>query len=165
MKAMTLLLCGGAALFAITNAGCIAVVDRGWDPEPIPAPPSRALVYDYRHRNLKDIDEDERIEHVIQSHGNELEAAEKRRQARKVWPRRTHVVRHVRHYRPRYYGPGPRTYYYYDGYYHHRHRPLGIGSTLLFGTLGGVIGHQSGHRDEGILIGAGYGLFRDLFQW
>ena len=55
--------------------------------------------------------------------------------------------------------------YFYDGYYHHPHRPLGIGNTLLFGTLGGVIGHQSGHRDEGILLGAGYGLFRDLFEW
>ena len=121
-------------------------------------------MYDYRHRNLKDIDEDERIEQVIQSHGNELEAAKERREARKVWPRPTRLVRHVRHYPPRYHGPHRRTYY-SDRYYHHPHRPLGIGNTLLFGTLGGVIGHQSGHRDEGILLGAGYGLFRDLFEW
>ena len=71
-----------------------------------------------------------------------------------------------RHYAPRYYQP-----HYYQPRYHqpryhfprHRARRFPLGGTLLLGTLGGVIGHQSGHRDEGILIGAGVGLLHDLF--
>ena len=37
--------------------------------------------------------------------------------------------------------------------------------TVLGGTIGGVIGHQSGHRDEGILIGASIGLLNDCLRW
>jgi hypothetical protein len=38
-------------------------------------------------------------------------------------------------------------------------------NTLLFGTLGAVIGHQSDHRDEGLLIGGTYGLLLDMMDW
>ena len=38
-------------------------------------------------------------------------------------------------------------------------------NTVLYGTLGGIIGHQSDHRDEGILIGGTYGLLLDMMRW
>ena len=38
-------------------------------------------------------------------------------------------------------------------------------NTLLYGTLGGIIGHQSKDRDKGILIGGTYGLLLDLMRW
>ncbi len=38
-------------------------------------------------------------------------------------------------------------------------------NTLLFGTLGGIIGHQSDQRDAGILIGGTYGVLLDLMRW
>lgn len=54
----------------------------------------------------------------------------------------------------------------YDTYYGYPpRRPLTIRNTVLFGTLGGIIGHQYDERDEGILIGAGYGLLLDLMRW
>ncbi len=46
-----------------------------------------------------------------------------------------------------------------------RWQPMPIGNTLFFGTLGGIIGHQSDHRDKGILLGAGTGLILDLIRW
>jgi len=46
-----------------------------------------------------------------------------------------------------------------------RYDPFPFANTLIFGTLGGIIGHQSDDRDEGILIGAGYGLLLDLMRW
>lgn len=38
-------------------------------------------------------------------------------------------------------------------------------NTALGAGLGAVIGHQSGHRDEGAAIGAGLGLLFDLTRW
>ncbi|MGH7143546.1 MAG: hypothetical protein ACREJ2_05350 [Planctomycetota bacterium] len=43
-----------------------------------------------------------------------------------------------------------------------RQRRLGLYNVVVFGALGGIIGHQVGHRDEGIAIGASYGLLHDL---
>ncbi|MCA8960399.1 MAG: hypothetical protein KDC38_07795 [Planctomycetes bacterium] len=77
-------------------------------------------------------------------------------------------VRHPRSHRV-WYPPVPVVYPpYYRGRYapHYRHYRHGypLPHTVVFGTLGGIIGHQSGHRDEGILIGAGIGLLHDIFQ-
>lgn len=47
-------------------------------------------------------------------------------------------------------------------YEERRHQRFGLFNTVVFGTLGGIIGHQSGHRDEGIAIGAAYGLLHDI---
>lgn len=173
----TLLAAAGATLLA--TVGCIVVQEA--PPVPLPPPPPApagdVVTYDYTQTLKKDISEDQRIESVIQSHGDRLEAEEHQRVAqdgalaqnrtrfrtveRRTAPRR--VVRRytTRHYHaPHYYTPRYRTYYAPRHY-----RSPGIGNTVLFGTLGGIIGHQSGHRDEGILIGAGYGLFRDLLGW
>ena len=38
-------------------------------------------------------------------------------------------------------------------------------STLFYGGLGAVIGHQYGHRDRGLAIGAGFGLLQDSLRW
>jgi len=46
-----------------------------------------------------------------------------------------------------------------------RYDPFPFANTLIFGTLGGVIGHQSDDTEEGVLIGAGYGLLLDLMRW
>ncbi|HTL51946.1 MAG TPA: hypothetical protein VL860_05140 [Planctomycetota bacterium] len=43
----------------------------------------------------------------------------------------------------------------------HNHR-LSLFNTVVFGTIGGIIGHQSHHTGEGIAIGATYGLLHDL---
>jgi hypothetical protein len=48
---------------------------------------------------------------------------------------------------------------------HYHEHGISLGNTLLYGTLGGIIGHQSGHRDEGILWGLGIGLLQDLWGW
>lgn len=47
-------------------------------------------------------------------------------------------------------------------YEQRRSQRVGLFNTVVFGTLGGIIGHQSGHRDEGIAIGAAYGLLHDI---
>lgn len=74
------------------------------------------------------------------------------------------VPRHYDHYRYRYpgsyygYGYGyPNTYY-----RRHRGREFSLGNTLFGAGLGAIIGHQSGHRDRGAAIGAGFGLLMDL---
>lgn len=46
-----------------------------------------------------------------------------------------------------------------------RYDPFPFANTLIFGTLGGIIGHQSDDTEEGVLIGAGYGLLLDLMRW
>jgi hypothetical protein len=46
-----------------------------------------------------------------------------------------------------------------------RWEPLPFVNTLFFGTLGGIIGHQCDDTEEGVLIGAGYGLLLDLMRW
>lgn len=38
-------------------------------------------------------------------------------------------------------------------------------NTAVGAGLGAIIGHQSGHRDEGAAIGAGIGLLFDLARW
>ena len=43
-------------------------------------------------------------------------------------------------------------------------RNIQLGFFVLLG-LGAIIGHQSGHRDEGAAIGAGIGLLFDLARW
>jgi hypothetical protein len=43
--------------------------------------------------------------------------------------------------------------------------PMPIANTLFFGTLGGIIGHQSDHRDQGIFLGGTFGLMQDLMRW
>ncbi|MCA8942860.1 MAG: hypothetical protein KDB80_09905 [Planctomycetes bacterium] len=60
---------------------------------------------------------------------------------------------------PRYSYRYPRTYY--DPYAGHR---LTLDNTLLGAGLGAIIGHQSGHRDRGAAIGAGFGLLLDLAE-
>ena len=41
---------------------------------------------------------------------------------------------------------------------------LPLFNEIVFGTLGGIIGHQTGHRDAGIAIGLTYGLLHDLVE-
>jgi hypothetical protein len=61
-----------------------------------------------------------------------------------------------------YYGnPYGRSRYGYGGYGTHRSYGFFPWNTLLYGGLGAVIGHQSGHRDRGLAIGAGVGLLFD----
>lgn len=66
---------------------------------------------------------------------------------------RRQIVRSYESY-PRYrhaYGRGPADYIPWN--------------TAIYGGLGAVIGHQSGHRDEGFAIGASLGLMQDLMRW
>lgn len=66
-------------------------------------------------------------------------------------------------------GPGysPYAQQYPDGTYvdERRYEPFPFANTLVLGTLGGVIGHQSDDTEEGILIGAGTGLLLDMMRW
>ena len=162
-------------------------------------PPPRTRIYDYQHRSLKDITEEQRIDFIINNYGDELQQDYEGGAAtspQKSWPKPVTPVTSLQGIRvPQYYDVRPyrvrirSSYSPYScrvitrpscaipRYRHFRHRhyrcgdrftrteSFGIGNTLLFGTLGGVIGHQSGRRDEGILIGAGYGLLRDLLTY
>jgi hypothetical protein len=38
-------------------------------------------------------------------------------------------------------------------------------NTVTYGGLGAIIGHQSGHRDRGLAVGAGIGLLFDMLRW
>ena len=55
----------------------------------------------------------------------------------------------------------------YYPYAHHERRPGSYvpWNTMLYGGLGAVIGHQSGHKGGGFAIGAGVGLLHDLLRW
>lgn len=48
--------------------------------------------------------------------------------------------------------------------YHHPH-PTFPWNTAVGAGLGAIIGHQSGHRDEGAWIGAGIGFLFDFANW
>lgn len=47
-------------------------------------------------------------------------------------------------------------------YQQRQNHRLSLFNTVVFGTIGGIIGHQSKHTGEGIAIGATYGLLHDL---
>ena len=142
-------------------------------------PPAPPRVIDYKHRMLKEISEEERIEKIKQAYGGRFEKeSEEPTQAEKQhsmaqtlamqdrgWPvddwdvpQDTNSTVHPHRYHAGWEQRWNRRYYYNSD-------PWPIGNTLFFGTLGGVLGHQSGHRNEGILIGAAYGFLHDLLSW
>lgn len=174
MSNATLLLAACLAL-----AGCAAPATPERTEVPVrPAPlPKR---YDYSPRVLKDSTESERAQHIEELYGEKLAARNAPRPpapAPEAWelppePRKARRVHRPTWHRSYRYDHAPYRHYRYDSYrnrhyrHHYRgryHSGLPIGNTVLYGTLGGIIGHQSDHRDEGILIGAGYGLLLDLF--
>ncbi|MCB9890610.1 MAG: hypothetical protein H6832_08680 [Planctomycetes bacterium] len=67
----------------------------------------------------------------------------------------------------RYYGSGYYDSGYYDSRYYgpRRYRNPVPWNTLFYGGLGAIIGHQYGHRDRGLAIGAGFGLLQDALRW
>ncbi|MEM7164937.1 MAG: hypothetical protein AAF581_05695 [Planctomycetota bacterium] len=152
---------------AVATCGCAshATPERAELP-PRPAP--LAQKHDYQHRVLQETTEEARVEQILQLYGEKLAAQRAPRPKApdlQAWERLPEPRRH-RH-------PGRRYHYshraalyphYYHGHRYHHRDHFSLGNTLFFGTLGGIIGHQSDHRDEGILIGAGYGLLRDLLR-
>ena len=56
--------------------------------------------------------------------------------------------------------PQPQSYQYQD-----RRRGWFPVNTAVGAGIGAVIGHQSGRRDRGALIGGGLGLFLDMQRW
>lgn len=96
--------------------------------------------------------EEERQEQQARTNAEAYRRAERQsRQRERVIERRT-VYESPYYERP----------YYDDGDVYRRHS-YGFfpWNTLFFGGLGAVIGHQSGHRDRGLAIGAGVGLLLD----
>ncbi len=165
----------GALILLALTGGCAAANPPAHLATP-PRPPAPPRVIEYEHRMLKEISEEQRIEKIIEAYGELLqEEHQARTLAAKPMPDRTKPelqsdwlvdpwemadtrVLHHRHHDYHWQRRWQQRYY-------NSYEPFSVGNTLLFGTLGGILGHQSGHRDEGILIGAAYGFLRDLLSW
>ncbi|MEE8142827.1 MAG: hypothetical protein V3T77_06985 [Planctomycetota bacterium] len=166
-------------LLGCASLGCAASTpSRSPVPRRPPAPPQ---TIEYKHRMLKEISEQQRAEKILQAYAdrfrkpaetkaateNQSSVARSLQRQERGWP----VDNWDLAYEPRY--RYHRTHYQHsDGWqrrwqrrYYHSYDRFPLGNTLLYGTLGGILGHQSGHRDRGIWIGAGYGLLRDLLRW
>ncbi len=185
MTTRTLPHLAATALLALVVCGCRSTESIRLSAPPRPAPPEPT--YDYTQEELKQIGEQERRERLGFARGAEPAQEESNRAptgrlrpvgdepaAAEAPPRRTRIVREVQveeqccdGYPHCYHVYG--RYDYPHGYGYRRHSDCGpgwdgIGNMILYGTIGGIIGHQTGDRDEGILIGAGFGLLKDLFD-
>ena len=93
----------------------------------------------------------------IQQHDEELRRLELEAEAQRAAAERAAAERRVAYRR---YGRYGRTRY---GDYRRRQSFVPL-NTLFYGGLGAIIGNQSGHRDRGLAIGAGFGLLQDVLN-
>ncbi|MFN0059375.1 MAG: hypothetical protein ACKVX7_13045 [Planctomycetota bacterium] len=159
---------GAIALFALALAGCAGPLGpRQPVAPPRPAPAPKTI--DYRQEALKDIDATTSIEKILELYPPPPPPAARPAEPVATYDARATVSEDARRNHPRAWRHEDYCdnewcdhYGHHRGHNRHHRDGINLGRTLLYGTVGGIIGHQSGHRDEGILWGVGLGLLEDV---